>query len=118
MDRSTKKTTNVTANKRILNEINAKVVNEQNSDKVVELRKDTKVSHHAEMLFGCECDTKSCPGTISLSPAEYAHVHQKNMHFMVLPNHVRLDIEEVVTRFKYYCVVKKLFPQPRVLEGL
>ncbi len=115
MSQSTKKATNAQANKRILNEINAKVQNEQNSDKVIELRKGTKVSAHASMVFGCECDIKDCKETIAISTQEYAQVHLKNMHFIVIPLHVRLDIEEIITSFKDYCVVKKLFPQPRTI---
>ena len=101
-----------TANKRILNEIQAKVLNEENSDIVIEMRKGTKISDHAEMLFGCECDADDYPETISLSTQEYAHVHRKNMHFIVVRSHVHLDIEEIVTSFKDYCVVKKLFREP------
>ena len=110
MNQSSKKFSSANDNKRILNEIKAKVLNEQNSDRVIELRKGSKLSTYSEMLFGCECDAKSCPETISLSTHEYAEMHRKNMHFIVIPSHVHLDIEEVIATFKNYSVVRKLFP--------
>jgi hypothetical protein len=115
MSQSRKKITAAAAKKRILNELEAKILNEYNSDKITQLRKGTKSSEHADVLFGCECDTQSCPETISLSTQEYAMVHRKNMHFVVIPRHVRLDIEEVVCSFISYCVVKKLFPHPSAI---
>ena len=53
-----------TQEKRVLNEIEAKDLNEERSDTIMELRKDTKVSDHADMLFTCEGDAKNCPVTI------------------------------------------------------
>jgi hypothetical protein len=115
MSRLPKKAGEADAKKRILNELEAKILNEYNSDQVTQRRKDTKSREDADVLFGCECDTKGCPEKISLSTQEYARMHRKNMHFVVIPKHVRLDIEEVVSGFMDYCVVKKLFPQPRTV---
>lgn len=112
MSELSNKATRAPAKKRILNEIESKIINEEHSDRVTELRKDSKVSERADMQFGCECDTKNCAEIISMSTQEYAHVHQKNMHFIVVPSHVHLDIEEIITSFPNYCIVKKLFPAP------
>ncbi len=109
---SNKATQPATPKKRILNEIEAKILNEENSDIVTQSR---KVPNHDDMLFGCECDIKNCFETISISTQEYESLHRKNMHFMVVPQHVSLDIEEIITSFKNYCIVKKYFPQPRTL---
>jgi hypothetical protein len=105
-----KKIASEPAKKRILNEITAKVQNEQTSDQITDLRRGSQRSDWSEIQFSCECDTRSCPEHIAMSTQEYANVHLKNMHFIVVPSHVRLDIEEVITSFKSYCVVKKVFP--------
>ena len=112
MDNPSEKITKPSANKRILNEIEAKEQNEVSADVVTELRKDVEVSEYADMLFSCECSIQDCPETISISTQEYEHVHQKSMHFIVIPSHVQPDIEEIVASFPNYCVVRKLFPKP------
>ena len=101
---------NETPKKRVLNEIEAKVNNEGHSDEVTTQIEAGKRADHTDMVFGCECDTKDCPENIVLSTEEYAQAHSKSMHFIVIPSHVRLDIEDVVASFKLYSIVKKHFP--------
>jgi hypothetical protein len=103
--------TPLSAKKRLLNELKAKVLNEEKSDTVIGMRKGTSISDRADMLFGCECDKEDCEERIAMSTQEYAGVHRKHMHFIVVPSHVRLDIEEVVNSFSNYCVVRKIYPQ-------
>ena len=102
----------VAMEKRILNEFGAKILNEERLDKVVKSRREQLASDHAEMLFHCECDAKSCAETISLSTEEYERVHSKTKYFIVVPSHVRLDLEEIITSFTNYAQVGKFFPRP------
>lgn len=102
----------VAMEKRILNEFGAKILNEERLDKVVNARRGQRTSDHAEMLFHCECDSKACVETISLSTEEYKRVHAKTKHFIVVQSHVRLDLEEVITSFGNYVQVGKFFPRP------
>ena len=99
----------VTKEKRILNEIGTKVENEEKLDNVVEARAPGERSLHDIMPFDCECDDEACKETISMSTGEYKRVHQKSNSFVVLPSHVHLDIEKVVTSFSNYVTVAKLF---------
>jgi hypothetical protein len=111
-DKLPTKALRVAMEKRILNEFGAKILNEERLDKVVRSRREERVSHHAEMLFYCECDAESCTETISLSTEEYERVHAKTKYFIVVPSHVRLDLEEIISSFNTYAQVGKFFPRP------
>lgn len=102
----------VAMEKRILNEFGAKILNEERLDNVIKSRRGQRASDHAEMLFHCECDTKSCMETISISTEEYERVHSKTKYFIVVPSHVRLDLEEIIFSFTNYAQVGKFFPRP------
>jgi hypothetical protein len=102
----------VAMEKRILNEFGAKILNEERLDKVVKSRREERVSNHTEMLFYCECDAKACAETISLSTEEYERVHSKTKYFIVVPSHVRVDLEEIICSFSNYAQVGKFFPRP------
>src|SRR2546430_2602220 len=95
--KSPRDTLKVAMEKRVLNEFGAKILNEERMDSVVESRKGTRTSEHAEMLFTCECDDEDCSETISMSTEEYKHVHRRTKHFAVVPSHVRLDLEEIIS---------------------
>lgn len=101
----------VAVDKRILNEFGSKILNEERLDKVFASRKTSRTSPHAEMQFHCECDNKDCAETIMMSTEEYQQVHRKTKYFVVVPSHVRLDLEEVVTSFHNYILVSKFFPR-------
>jgi hypothetical protein len=102
----------VAMEKRILNEFGSKILNEERLDRAAKSRREERVSPHAEMVFHCECDDGECLETISLSTEEYERVHSKTKYFVVVPLHVRPDLEEVVTRFSTYVLVGKFFPRP------
>lgn len=104
--------TKVEAEKRILNEFGSKILNEERLDKVVESRKTSRLSPHADMTFHCECDDMDCTETIQLSTEEYQRVHHKTKQFVVVPSHVRLDLEGIITAFNHYVLVEKFFPHP------
>jgi hypothetical protein len=96
--------------KRVLNEFDTKIINEEKLDKVVESRETSHQSSHSVMSFKCECDNKACPETIQMSTEEYQQVHRTTKSFVVVPRHVRLDLEEIVIAFSDYVIVAKLFP--------
>lgn len=100
----------VSIEKRILNEFGSKILNEERMDRVVASRKGSRLSAHADMTFHCECDDRACGQTIQLSTEEYMHVHSKTKHFIVVPSHVRLDLEKVIAAFNSYVLVEKFFP--------
>jgi hypothetical protein len=97
---------------RVLNEFGAKIGNEKKLDAVVDARSTSEKSLHDIMQFDCECDDRECQEKISMSTEEYVKVHHRSNSFVVIPNHVRLDIEEVVTTFSNYATVTKIFPRP------
>lgn len=97
-----------TKEKRVLNEMDAKVENEEKLDGVAKARKSSQKSLHDTIRFDCECDDKACREKISMSTEEFKHVHAKTNSFIVFPGHVQLDIEEVITSFSNYVTVAKL----------
>ena len=101
----------VSADKRVLNEFGSKILNEERLDKAVRTRRETRLSTFAPMIFSCECDEMDCTETISLSTEEYEKVHTKTKYFIVVPGHVQLDLEEVITNFAAYVLVGKYFPR-------
>lgn len=111
-DKTAGDTLKVPIEKRILNEFGAKILNEERLEKVIQSRRGTRNSEHADMLFACECDDKECSDTILMSTEEYKHVHRQTKHFIVIPSHVRLDLEEIITAFAGYTLVAKFFPGP------
>jgi len=102
----------VAMQKRILNEFGAKILNEERLDKMVRSRREERVSPHIDVTFFCECDAESCSETILLSTEEYEKVHSKTKYFIVVPSHVRLDLEEIISSFTSYAQVGKFFPRP------
>lgn len=102
----------VSMDKRILNEFGSKILNEERLDKVVRSRRQTRLSTYAEMVFSCECDDGACGESISLSTEEYEKVHTKTKYFIVVPSHVRPDLEEIISSFSAYVLVGKFFPRP------
>jgi hypothetical protein len=104
-------TDSTTKQKRVLNEFEAKMENEEKLETVVEAREAGEQSLHDIMPFDCECDDKGCEATISMSTEEYKRVHLKTNNFVVVPSHVHLDIEEIITSFSNYVTVAKFFPR-------
>jgi hypothetical protein len=104
-------TDSTTKQKRVLNEFDTKIENEEKLDTVVEARELGEGSLHDIMPFDCECDDKGCVQTISMSTEEYKRVHLKTNNFVVVPSHVQLDIEEIITSFSNYAIVAKFFPR-------
>lgn len=96
--------------KRILNEFASKILNEERLEKIFDLRKNARLEPHADTEVHCECDSKDCAEIILMSTEEYRHSHTKTKHFVVIPPHVRLDLEEIIASFNNYVLVAKFFP--------
>ncbi|HUC87403.1 MAG TPA: hypothetical protein VMR75_03760 [Candidatus Saccharimonadales bacterium] len=110
-DRPPKAAPKATTEKRILNEYESKVLNEERMGKVARAKKGNKNSSHSQMLFMCECDDGGCLEVISISTEEYKNVHRKTNYFIVIPDHVHLDLEKVISSFDNYVLVEKLSVQ-------
>lgn len=104
----------VALDKRILNEFASKILNEERVEKLLIIRgRANHLTPHSDSTFNCECDDSECKETISMSTEMYEQVHKKTKQFVVIPSHVRLDIEDVSVRFPNYVVVEKYFPYPK-----
>lgn len=97
--------------KRILNEFASKILNEEKMEQHTRAQTG-RLSEFSEVPFHCECDDENCTAFISMSTEEYQGVHTKTRNFVVVPDHVRLDIEEIITSFSKFAVVGKFFPHP------
>src|SRR5665213_2174509 len=106
-------TLRVSKEKRLLNEFEAKILNEATIEKVVEARRISHTPEFSEVLLRCDCDDKKCTDTISISIEEYQHVHPQTKNFIVSRNHVNFDLEEVISSFPNYVLVAKVFPRSR-----
>lgn len=112
-DKSPTEALKIAMEKRILNEFGSKILNEERIDSVARARKSPRLENHSTVGFHCECDDNDCAEIIHMSSEEYSRVHTKTKHFVVVPTHVRIDLEEIVTTFTNYVLVAKFFPHPR-----
>ena len=55
----------------------------------------------------CECGTVACIERVSLTPEEYERVRAEPTQFVVVPGHIRPDVEAVVYAEEGYEVVRK-----------
>jgi|SRR5215210_4342849 len=58
--------------------------------------------------FVCECYDDACSLPLTMKRVEYAAVRQDSLSFVVLPEHVDAQVEEVVDRHEDYWVVRKI----------
>lgn len=96
--------------KRILNEFGSKILNEERLEAAADSRKSNRLAEYALMPFHCECDDQACTQMISMSTEEYERLHDKTKYFIVVPHHVRNDLEAVINTFSDYVQVAKYFP--------
>ena len=93
---------------RVMNEVDSKA---KNTEKVGIASNHTEATDQTllnTISIDCECDKKSCYETIQMSTDEYAVVHRKANNFVVVPGHVKLDIEKILITFSNYLIVEKL----------
>jgi hypothetical protein len=55
----------------------------------------------------CECGNVACIERVSLTPEEYERVRADATHFVIVPGHVRPDVEDIVYAGDGYEVVRK-----------
>ena len=61
----------------------------------------------AETQFLCECADVSCTAPVTMSLSDYEGVRANPRHFLVLPGHEVLEVEDVVEEHPTYTVVRK-----------
>jgi len=61
--------------------------------------------------FICECGDDDCTQPVSLTLPEYEGVRRDGTHFVIVPDHVVLDVERVVARNDRFAVVEKTDPE-------
>ena len=70
------------------------------------------------VAFVCECGHAECVESVPMTVAEYEHVREDPLLFVMLPGHEILDAEDVLARTDRYLVVrKKPATQPMVEES-
>jgi len=60
-----------------------------------------------EYEFICECATTDCFERVPLTLEQYAHVRADGTHFLLVPGHEDIEIEQVVEARAAYVVVEK-----------
>jgi hypothetical protein len=55
----------------------------------------------------CECGDEDCTRPIEVTPGEYESVRADETQFVVVPAHVRRDVEDVVSEQEHWAVVRK-----------
>jgi hypothetical protein len=63
---------------------------------------------HETIAFYCECSDRDCVERVEISGGEYEVVRSDPAQFIVLPGHLRLEVEEVVRRAPGFLVVRKI----------
>jgi hypothetical protein len=55
----------------------------------------------------CECADRGCLKVIEVTPEEWAVAHSREDQFVVAPDHVLPDLEQVVERASRYWTIRK-----------
>jgi hypothetical protein len=61
----------------------------------------------AETQFLCECADPSCTAPVSMTLSAYEGVRANPRHFLVVPGHELLEVEDVVEEHEAFTVVRK-----------
>jgi hypothetical protein len=69
-----------------------------------------------EADFLCECGHENCTESVRMSVREYEGVRRDETHFVVFPGHEDHDVEDVVTHYEGYAVVRKHPPEAAIAE--
>ena len=59
------------------------------------------------MSIVCECGDEDCMLAIRMTPAEYESVRADETQFAIVPEHVRPEIEDVVSEQEGWALVRK-----------
>jgi len=87
--------------KRIANQAVFRSVNER----ITDLNETFAHAFGLDAAVVCECPDLECSSPISVPFAAYNRVREKRTWFLVLPEHVDHDLEEVIERHAEYVVV-------------
>jgi hypothetical protein len=60
------------------------------------------------ITFYCECSDRDCVERVEMSGPEYEVIRSDPTQFVLLPGHLRLEVEEVVRRSPGFLVVRKV----------
>ena len=63
--------------------------------------------HEGVLSIVCECGDEDCTQPIQLTPDEYETVRAEEAQFVVVPEHVRRDVEDVVSEHERWAIVRK-----------
>jgi hypothetical protein len=55
----------------------------------------------------CECGDEDCTVAIQLTPGEYESVRAEETQFAIVPEHVRPEVEDVVSEHEGWALVRK-----------
>ena len=66
----------------------------------------------AETQFLCECADASCTAPVSMTLSAYEGVRANPRHFLVVPGHEVLEVEDVVEEHAAFTVVRKKAGDP------
>jgi len=66
--------------------------------------------------FYCECSNIDCRERVPMSAAEYDKLHKDQRHFFALKGHEMPEIEDVVSEYDTFVVVRKKGDIPSVTD--
>ena len=68
--------------------------------------------------YFCECAQRSCAAMVALSPQEYENVRSAGDRFLVVPEHMVPDVEQVLEKHSTYWIVEKIGVGSYVADAL
>ena len=66
----------------------------------------------AETQFLCECADATCTAPVSMSLTDYEVVRANPRHFLIVPGHEVLEVEDVIEQHAAFTVVRKKAGDP------
>jgi hypothetical protein len=86
------------------------------NERLEQVRQGTSPEEPTE--YFCECAQRNCAAMVALSPREYEHVRSAGDRFLVIPEHMVPDVEQVIEKHSGYWVVEKLGVGSYVADAL
>ena len=93
----------------VQNEKLFRTANERLRERAERLRERAEVvaAPRRSIPFLCECIDETCMARIDLTLEVYEKVRSDDEHFLIAPEHPRLDGERVVEKYDHFLVVTK-----------
>jgi hypothetical protein len=95
--------------KRVANQVVFRSVN----DRISDLNHDFSAQLDLDAQFVCECPDLGCIEMIAMSAGEYRRIREHRAWFMVVVDHIDMELEDVVERhggFAIVAVPERLLP--------